>query len=435
MYIDEITLSDLEIFRDPEGGGGVTAMFAATETAAGRRSLHRRLRNPSADGAEIRVNQAAVRFFLEVWPQALLPPGLLDRVERYLASNIDLGERDRWFSDVSRGIWLPLREPDLCRELTQGVADCHELLSVSATLSRALLASEPPELVRSLVARLVASHSEIAAASRPFGMTGTIRGDRALRRRAKAPLREIVHCLAELDALRTMATTTETLGWAMPEIVDSEVFVLEGEGLRHPFVQDATRNPVAVTGGEPMVFLTGPNMAGKTTYLRAVGLASLLAQVGMGVPATRLRLTPVEVLLTSLNPSDNLRSGLSFFFAEVLRVKQAAQHLAEGKRCLVLFDEVFKGTNVRDALEASAAVISGFARAGGSGCVFSSHLVELADELSASSRIQFAHFEGSIVDGRATYSYELRPGVSDQRLGLQLLREANVQTLLQRIGR
>ena len=183
-----------------------------------------------------------------------------------------------------------------------------------------------------------------------------------------------------------------------------------------------------------MVFLTGPNMAGKTTYLRSAALAVFLAQVGMGVPASKARLTPVDVLFTSLNPSDNLRAGLSYFLAEVKRVKAAAEILARGERAFILFDEVFRGTNVRDALEASAEVILGFARAKGSGFIFSSHLIELVEKLRSNPAIRFHCFDGSVVKGVATYSYELKKGVSDQRLGLLLLRQERVPELISQIG-
>ena len=183
-----------------------------------------------------------------------------------------------------------------------------------------------------------------------------------------------------------------------------------------------------------MVFLTGPNMAGKTTYLRSVALVVILAQAGMGVPASRVRLSPVEALFTSLNPSDNLRAGLSYFLAEVLRVKAAATILAEGSRALVIFDEVFKGTNVRDALDASAEVILGFARARRSGFIFSSHLAELVDVLKANPAIRFCCFDGEIDHGVPHYSYELKAGVSDKRFGLLLLRQAEVPELIARIS-
>jgi DNA mismatch repair ATPase MutS len=154
----------------------------------------------------------------------------------------------------------------------------------------------------------------------------------------------------------------------------------------------------------------------------------------MGVPARGVRLTPVDALFTSLNPADNLREGLSFFLAEVMRVKAAATILAEGRRALVIFDEVFKGTNVRDALDASAQVILGFARSRRSGCIFSSHLAELVEPLRESRSIQYCYFDGEIVGGQPHYAYQLREGISDKRLGLHLFMQAQVPELLARIA-
>lgn len=431
MRIDGITLADLQVFDDH---GGVVAMFARTESSAGRSALHRRIRSPRSTLPEILRVQDAVRFFSQARTLTLLPPALLDSAQRYLGSNIELGSVDSVLRDILHSGWLPLRERELCRELRDGVSACVELLAASESLARALLASDPPKLVRSLSEELLEIRQELGVVRPSPTLLSAIRTDRRVRVRGKERMKALVGCLAELDALRAMGVTTRERGWVFPEFVDGDRFVLEGEGVYHPFLEDPTGNPVRIAGTEPVVFLTGPNMAGKTTYMRAVGLATLLAQTGMGVPATRFRLTPVEVLLTGLNPSDNLRAGLSFFFAEVLRVKEAAEYLANGRRCLVLFDEVFMGTNVKDALEASLAVISGFARSEESGCVFSSHLTELAEPLADLRRIRFVHFEGNFVDGRATYSYRLRPGVSDQRLGLHLLEEANVPALLERIG-
>jgi DNA mismatch repair ATPase MutS len=153
----------------------------------------------------------------------------------------------------------------------------------------------------------------------------------------------------------------------------------------------------------------------------------------MGVPARSARLTPLENLFTSLNPADNLRAGLSYFFAEVLRVKEAASLLAEGRRALVLFDEVFKGTNVLDAVEASGEVILGFARARRSGFIFSSHLTQLVDLLRNNPAIRFRCFDGEILGGAPSYSYTIRDGVCDKRFGLLLLRQAQIPQLLAQI--
>jgi DNA mismatch repair ATPase MutS len=265
------------------------------------------------------------------------------------------------------------------------------------------------------------------------GATTLLEADRKVRHDLGAAVLQALDDLAELDALRAMAETTTALGWVFPELVESDAFELDADDVVHPSVEDAVGNPVLLTGGEPMVFLTGPNMAGKTTYLRSVALVVVLGQAGMGVPARRARFTPVDTVFTSLNPADNLRAGLSYFLAEVMRVKAAAELLAEGKRALVLFDEAFKGTNVRDALDASAQVITGFARARRSGFIFSSHLAELVDVLRPHRAIRFRCFDGDIVGGTPRYSYRLSEGVSEKRFGLLLLRQARVPELIARI--
>ena len=212
--------------------------------------------------------------------------------------------------------------------------------------------------------------------------------------------------------------------------MDSSTFLLDATGAFHPFVEDPVPNPVRLDGGEPLVFLTGPNMAGKTTYLRTVGVLVLLAQTGMNVPAASMRFAPVDAILTSLNPVDNLKAGVSYFLAEVLRVRDAARLLAEGRRSLVLFDEVFKGTNVQDALDASRQVIEGFARSRSSGSIFSSHLTDLATAFERHPGIRLRRFDGDVMDGVPRFSYGLEPGVSEKRMGLFLLQQAGVPELL-----
>ena len=433
MLVDGITAADLQIFTDEEGAGGLIGLFEPTETVAGRMALRSRFLAPESDVARLQATQDAVRFFADSWEGGLLGRDLIAPVTRYLGSNVDLGSSEHRYRDRLRGVLLPVLDREVCTELRDGVRASSELLIVGEALARRLMESSPPPLVRSLSARILELRDAIGDVRPSLAFHRTIRSDRHLRARRRSELQELVGCLAELDALRATGVTTRRRGWVFPDLLQADRFVLQAEGLHHPFLQDPVSNPAKVEGGEPVVFLTGPNMAGKTTYMKAVGVATLLAQVGAGVPAESFRLTPVDVIVTGLNASDNIRAGLSFFFAEVLRVKTAAEHVAEGKRCLILFDEVFKGTNVRDALAATEEVITGFAHCQRSGCLFSSHLVELADSLAGLGRIRFVHLEGDIVDGRATYSYRLRPGVSDKRFGLQLLSEAGVPALLEQI--
>ena len=409
-------------------------MIDTTKTSVGRAALKRRLGRPFSTVVDIRRTQDAVRF-LQSHPSLFgFTDGAVENVDRYLRSNIEVSQTGGRLKGALEGLWHFVRYPDLYRELRSGVFDTSRLARSAGDLARSLVGADAPSLLSDLGREILERIENLSRYTSASSIPEVMQADRELRGGSKADLLRVINLIGEFDALQSMAQATRSLNWSLPTLVESDRFLLEGEGIYHPFVGNAVPNPIDLSGGEPMVFLTGPNMAGKTTYLRCAALCVLLAQVGMGVPAARLRLTPVEVLLTSLNPSDNLRAGLSFFLSEVMRVRAAAEVLAEGKRAFVLFDEVFKGTNVRDALEASATVILGFAKARTSGFIFSSHLVELVESLRESPRVRFHYFDGQIVRGQAEYSYRIKVGVSDQRFGLHLLNEAEIPGLLERIG-
>lgn len=431
MLIDATTLSDLEVFHSPDGSEGLFQLIDRTQTASGRKALRRRVGRPSSDLGEIRRTQDAVRFLMRHQGLATFDAPSLEAVERYLRSNIEAKPALSWGPWLDY-LWVALRYRDVLTEVSDGVAGTIELFEQLATLAEAMEALRPPALIAQLGAEL---RSAAQAVSRAHAGGGNpLQVDRALRGDLEERIQRAHQAVAELDALNAMAASTIALGWTMPELVEADAFLLDAEAVVHPFVDSPVPNPIQLAGGKPLIFLTGPNMGGKTTYLRGVALLVFLAQLGMGVPAQRARLTPVEALFTSLNPADNLKAGLSYFLAEVLRVRAAATLLADGRRALVLFDEVFKGTNVRDALEASAEVILGFAGARRSGLIFSSHLSELVEILAANTHIRFCCFDGEIVSGAPRYDYRLRDGVSEKRFGRLLLRQAGIPELMARIG-
>jgi DNA mismatch repair ATPase MutS len=431
LLIDRTTLADLQIFESPGGRGGVFDVIARTQTSLGRAALRRRITSPSSDLAEIRDIQSAVKHLQRVADCVRLDDTMVSAVSRYLRSNITVTSSPPWLQAVESA-WLKLRYHDLFSEISEGVNVATSLFTSLAVLCADLRASDPPHGIGELLDGIEEGVNLLFEARSQARTVPEL--DRVIRSGLNHTLDDALMQLGELDALTAMALTTSELAWTWPELVERDTFVLEADGVRHPFLKDSVPNPVRLNGGEPMVFLTGPNMAGKTTYLRAVGVIVLLAQAGMGVPAAHARLTPVEALFSSLNPADDLRAGLSYFMAEVLRVREAATILAGGKRALVLFDEVFKGTNVRDALDASAEVILGFARTNRSGFIFSSHLVELVEVLRVNPSIRFCCFDGDIERGAARYTFALRDGVSDKRFGLHLLHQAQVPQLIAQIS-
>ena len=259
--------------------------------------------------------------------------------------------------------------------------------------------------------------------------------DAEFRRGHRAALERLLEICHELDALRSLGRVVEREGLVFPSFVDEETAGagpwVSARALVHPLVEDAVANEVSLGRGPRFLFVTGPNMAGKTTFMKALGVAVYLAHVGMGVSAREMELRALDGICSSLNVEDNLAQGYSFYFAEVRRVKTVGELLQRGLRLLVLFDELFKGTNVRDALDGSRMVVEGFRSWPESAFVLSSHLLELAEEVEADSALSFRCFESEVVDGRPHFSYRMRDGVSRDRLGMLILENEGVPRLLE----
>lgn len=181
------------------------------------------------------------------------------------------------------------------------------------------------------------------------------------------------------------------------------------------------------------LFLTGANMAGKSTLIKSVGAAVFLAHIGMGVPAAKMKLTLFDGLLSNINVVDNIVKGESFFFNEVQRIKNTIEKINNGKKWLVLIDELFKGTNVEDAMKCSTTVIKGLIKIKNSLFILSTHLYEIGTELKNYPNISFRYFETNVTDDQLQFTYQLKEGISNDRIGYVILKREKVVEMLEKL--
>jgi DNA mismatch repair ATPase MutS len=153
----------------------------------------------------------------------------------------------------------------------------------------------------------------------------------------------------------------------------------------------------------------------------------------MGVPAVSMKLSLFDGLLTNINVVDNIAKGESYFYNEVQRVKNTVQKINDGKKWLVLIDELFKGTNVQDAMKCSLTVIKGFIKIKNSLFILSTHLYEIGEELKTYSNISFRYFETTATDEQLAFSYQLKEGISNDRLGYLILKREKVVDMLEKL--
>jgi DNA mismatch repair protein MutS len=242
-------------------------------------------------------------------------------------------------------------------------------------------------------------------------------------------LTAIVDALGEIDAMWSLAASTAERGWIYPQPSTRLVVA----GLRHPFLaaDRSVANDLALDDATRVCVVTGPNMGGKSTFLRAIAVAMLLAHAGCGVPAAAMEFPAVATIFSSVQIIDDLGAGESFYLAEVRRIRALAEALHEHRSMLAVLDEPFRGTNVHDAAEASLGVIARLAAHPQALVFVATHVAEVADALRDDPRIRFLHFAADVIGDRPVFDHALRDGVSTQRLGMTLLRQERVLELLE----
>ncbi|HEV8345240.1 MAG TPA: hypothetical protein VGQ16_01635 [Vicinamibacterales bacterium] len=230
--------------------------------------------------------------------------------------------------------------------------------------------------------------------------------------------------VGELEALAALATYAyEHPADPFPALAPQGA-VFEAAALGHPLIPDevAVRNDVTLGDGGPRVIvLSGSNMSGKSTMLRAVGVNAVLALAGAPVRSTRLRMSPLASGAT-LRITDSLEEGQSRFYAEILRIRAIVDAARGHVPLLFLLDEILHGTNSHDRRIGAEAIVRALVEAGAIGFVTTHDLAltELPSRLGAAAVNM--HFEDRIENGRIVFDYRMRPGVVEHSNALALMR-------------
>jgi hypothetical protein len=249
--------------------------------------------------------------------------------------------------------------------------------------------------------------------------------DALIRWRARwgGEVRGWIAAVAELEALASLATLAyENPSYAFPEVGEGPLrFVAEGLG--HPLLPSRRRvtNDVSLPAPGAAMMVTGSNMSGKSTLLRAVGVNAVLALAGAPVCARRLEMSVCRVR-TSMRVDDSLEEGVSHFYAELERLKAVVDAVNAGERVLFLLDEVLHGTNSRERRLGARAVVLHLLARGAVGAV-SSHDLGLADlEVESGGQVKNMHFQELVDGGKMTFDYKLKEGVVTSSNALRLMR-------------
>jgi len=252
------------------------------------------------------------------------------------------------------------------------------------------------------------------------------------------------NAIGEFEALSGLAALRFNYPqWAMPEIRENS-FRLEAQNLGHPLIPEKERVcssfELGENGGEAaagsLAVVTGPNMAGKSTFLKAIGLNTVLAFAGAPVCAERWVISPVK-LMTSMKTSDSLDRHMSLFYAELQRLKMILDGISRREPVFFLIDEMLKGTNVLDRQKGSVALLKQMMRGGANGIV-ATHDLELTKLGKAAEWENFGspsaqeipvanyHFDGHLEGDKLLFDFRLKPGVCVSHNALLLMKRIGI---------
>jgi len=438
METDKTTLNDLAVFQHDEESS-IFHKLNFTRTVGGREKLRHIFSSSLKDIASIQNVQKTLQIILEKkddWP-LIISNGSVLMIHKFYESSIDQIPARPTAS--SAFFYKAFHAPDYSL-VKYSVGHAFDFIKGMQQIIKIFMnddASENLEKNLQKASILIEKHQlDIVAAKEKMNdlsMHEMLGLAHYIRYHFKQNLLEIIEIYYQLDAWYGMAMAVNEYKLIFPNFIASQIPDLKVKGLYHLLLNEPVAYDLDLDVNNNFIFLTGANMAGKSTFIKAVGGAVFLAHIGMGVPATSMELSLFDGLLSNINVVDNVAKGESYFYNEVQRIKNTILKINDGRKWLILIDELFKGTNVQDAMKCSTVVIEGLIKIKTSLFILSTHLYEIAETLKEYPNIKFKYFETNVEDEKLSFNYNLKDGISNDRLGYLILKREKVIELLEKL--
>ena len=429
--IDKQTINDLELFEKVKGDKSVFSFFNFTTSVGGKKRLERLFHNPLSDIDSIESRIGVIKSFQELRTDFDIDKECLDFVEYYLIQQ-NIPNRYSVSKSFMKAIGYKINPGNEYYVVQRGIRFVIVLLNDVYDFANALPQENASDFIGNIKKTICDKIENTPLKSalrfknrRKFYPYEFGKLDFCFRKAERNNLRDILEIIYEIDVFKAIVAVINTHGYSLPVFTEKPNH-FRAQGLFHPFIENPVSNDFEFMTDKNVCFLTGPNMAGKSTFLKSISVSVYLAHLGFPVPARHLETSFYNGLLTTINLSDNINKGYSHFYNEVLRVKHVAERINEVGNIFVVFDELFRGTNVKDAFEASLSVITAFAELNNGVFAISTHIIEVAEKLSKNQSIFFNYFEANLVNGKPQYNYKLKNGVTDERIGMYILNKENV---------
>jgi len=437
MQNDKTTLKDLSVLG---GAGSVFHLLDHCVTQLGREALRKHLLNPPDDFETLQNLQNVVGFFAkeqQVFP-TIISNGTLVMLEKFFESADHLPQKPSGFNLLFNSFFQKALNRNEYTFNQFSVSHLADFIKGCKKLTELLNTHEIPTRLREVLEAIKSELDNQRLTEDLLNVHKTTKYKELAtlsylaRRELKNPIARLLKHYSLLDAWQSLGKAAVMNKWNFPQLQTSLPVLFSAKELFHPLLAQPESYDIDFDAQQNFLLLTGANMSGKTTFMRSLGVAALLAHVGSAVPAKEMSVSFLQGIITNMHVEDNILLGESLFMAEVQRIKQTAYKVLEPKSHLVLMDELFKGTNVHDAYECTKAVVDGLLQHKHHIMVLSTHLYEVAQHFKMNSNISFAYFVTDFTtEGNYSFTYKLKSGISNDRIGYRILQKEGVIKMLQ----
>ncbi|MBO9633073.1 MAG: DNA mismatch repair protein [Chitinophagaceae bacterium] len=430
---DKQTLEDLNIFGR-RGGDSICNIFNRCSTRGGATVLEELFRRPLSDHEAINNRSKIIQAFATLGTKFPFKSSDFDAAEPYLANTDERSKLTTGDNSVARKLTHMIAMDVNTQLIYKGVESVISLIRTAAELLKDLQANEcyQKEYAEIMAILKNPSFAPIHESKEKLSHEQIAAFDVLLRFRNRDQIEKLLRLFFDLDAYLSIAAVANDRGFIFPKALPAgQEGLLKLEGVYHPLLKNAVPNSIDVTTGSNIIFLTGANMAGKSTFMKSLSIAMYLAHLGFPVAAKKMEFAVLDGVYTTINLPDNLGMGASHFYAEVLRVKHMAAELKGKKDLFILFDELFRGTNVKDAYEATIAIVSAFAKKRNSIFVISTHIIEAGEVLREKfANINFVYLPTRMKGNQPEYTYTLEQGITSDRHGMVIIQNEKILDIL-----
>ncbi len=439
FFIDNQTYNDLSILTKLNDEKSLLDFFCQTKTSGGRGKLEELFKLPLSDINVIRGRRDTIKYFSQNETGLVFNKRYIDFIEYYF--NIKVNPEKYSFFKTCRKYFKNFFYPDNNYYLIKrGVQYLIDQLTDLYRFSENIQLSDAPDSLKEFCESIITliSTSDLISvikykSSRNFNIFEIDKLDFQFRFSFSHLIKNIFGKIYELDVYMSVAEFAKAHSLAFPLFIINNKGIIEIKGCYHPFINNPVKNDVFVNPNNSIFFLTGANMTGKSTLLKAVGINTFLSHLGFPVFADHMEISIFKGILTTINLPDSISKGYSHFYSEVLRIKEVCLLIRKHNSLVVIIDELFKSTNSPDSTETAFSVISELSRLNGSPIFISTHNIDLATKLSQNNSIQFKCFR-TISDGALMQScFSLKEGISNEHNGDFILRNENVLSIIEEI--